>query len=510
MPRPPSAKSIIRNLKKDKRQFEPKTPIATEMFLPNNSGTINHPEMKPLIIDHPHQDITTTASPEFDGLDVDLINIDTNTISSAGDIEIKAGDNLLLEGRDTAGVNIGDISGKIHIGNKNISNITDINFANGTATIDMAGATIIQTNGEDLAIVAGDELTLTDNNGSLTLSQVIDAHDHISTDGSSHTFINQDVTITGTPRFRRLGLNSAVDATTLLKIGDITTDTGDETIFSAGLLSDAVFPTVMDFKIIGTDGSGIARVISAKASTDTDGVAPPVGKSVEVIKAIVGGAGAEGTQTVITQGIWAWDAFKAQFEPADLTNKPTGGTFNINGLHIFGSPSNYDGATLNFNGIKIENLNDGNAIKTGTGLVSLGDEVEVVQKIKLTSLGGYAIKLTNKTGSNSVAGQLVQTDTTTNDAVNLSGVNSDDTIGIILDSGVSDGTDMWVVVYGIADVLMDAVGSVRGDRIISAPVGGFATPWNVGGAVATHFQEIGHCIETRGGAGLARCVLHFN
>ncbi|KKN36376.1 hypothetical protein LCGC14_0774140 [marine sediment metagenome] len=139
-----------------------------------------------------------------------------------------------------------------------------------------------------------------------------------------------------------------------------------------------------------------------------------------------------------------------------------------------------------------------------------GEIIAATDKIKLTALGGYAIKLTNKTGSNSVAGQLVQTDTTQNDAVTLSGVNSDDTIGIILDSGVSDGTSMWVVVYGIANVMMDAVGSVRGDRIITAPVGGFATPWNVGGAVATHFQEIGHCIETRIGAGLARCVLHFN
>ena len=132
------------------------------------------------------------------------------------------------------------------------------------------------------------------------------------------------------------------------------------------------------------------------------------------------------------------------------------------------------------------------------------------EKFKITKIGGYAVLLTNKTGANSVAGQLVQTDTTTNDAVNLSGVNSDDTIGIILDSGVSDGTDMWVIGSGIANVMMDAAGSVRGDRIISAPVGGFATPWNVGGAVATHFQEIGHCIESRVGAGLARCVLHFN
>jgi hypothetical protein len=57
---------------------------------------------------------------------------------------------------------------------------------------------------------------------------------------------------------------------------------------------------------------------------------------------------------------------------------------------------------------------------------------------------------------------------------------------------------------------MDGGGSARGDRIISSGTAGSADVWNTGGAVATHFQEIGHCIETRTGAGLARCVLHFN
>ena len=38
MAKPKSADSIIRNLKKEKKQFEPKVPIVTEMFLPNNSG----------------------------------------------------------------------------------------------------------------------------------------------------------------------------------------------------------------------------------------------------------------------------------------------------------------------------------------------------------------------------------------------------------------------------------------------------------------------------------------
>ena len=83
-------------------------------------------------------------------------------------------------------------------------------------------------------------------------------------------------------------------------------------------------------------------------------------------------------------------------------------------------------------------------------------------------------------------------------------------IGIVYDAGVADGSEAWVVVGGIGAVLMDAGGSARGDRIISSATAGSADVWNVGGAVATHFQEIGHCIETRGGAGLARVVLHFN
>ena len=42
MARPPSADSVLRNMKKQK--FEPKTEIGTEMFLPNLSGIAAHPE----------------------------------------------------------------------------------------------------------------------------------------------------------------------------------------------------------------------------------------------------------------------------------------------------------------------------------------------------------------------------------------------------------------------------------------------------------------------------------
>ena len=79
-----------------------------------------------------------------------------------------------------------------------------------------------------------------------------------------------------------------------------------------------------------------------------------------------------------------------------------------------------------------------------------------------------------------------------------------------MNAGIADASDTWIIVSGIADVLTDSGGSARGDRMISSATAGSADVWNVGGAVATHFLEIGHCIETRTGAGLARCVLHFN
>ncbi len=133
-------------------------------------------------------------------------------------------------------------------------------------------------------------------------------------------------------------------------------------------------------------------------------------------------------------------------------------------------------------------------------------------KIKHTGIGGLAVLMTNKTGGNTVAGQLVApySATAVDDAFKTAAANSDEVFGIVLVAGIADGSVAWVVVSGIADVLMDGGGSARGDRIISSSTAGSADVWNVGGAVATHFLEIGHCIETRTGAGLARVVLHFN
>ena len=129
----------------------------------------------------------------------------------------------------------------------------------------------------------------------------------------------------------------------------------------------------------------------------------------------------------------------------------------------------------------------------------------------ITAEGGHAIRLTNKTAQVSVKGELAAPSVTDANAYRTAAANADDVIGIVYESGIADGSEVWIVQGGIADVLMDAGGSTLNDRLISSSsVPGSADVWNTGGAVATHFQEIGHSLESRVGAGLIKAVIHFN
>ncbi len=142
------------------------------------------------------------------------------------------------------------------------------------------------------------------------------------------------------------------------------------------------------------------------------------------------------------------------------------------------------------------------------------------EKAGMTPIGGFAIKLTNETGANTIAGQLVRADDAVNDAVDLTGANELECIGVFLESGIADGSEAWVVVSGIADVAMeDNVAAIRGYWVrASVDEPGYADVTNATAPQPinqTHFTEIGNCIETvtAGGGGthiLARCVLHFN
>lgn len=145
----------------------------------------------------------------------------------------------------------------------------------------------------------------------------------------------------------------------------------------------------------------------------------------------------------------------------------------------------------------------------GVGGVAPTLKLSVMEKAGITPIGGFAIKVTNKTGSPTVKGQLVIASTVTADAFATAPASSDEVIGIVYEAGVADGSEAWIVGSGKADVLIDAGGCVIGDRLVSSATAGSADVNNLPIA-AVHFQEVGHSFETRVGAGLARLTVHFN
>ncbi len=147
-----------------------------------------------------------------------------------------------------------------------------------------------------------------------------------------------------------------------------------------------------------------------------------------------------------------------------------------------------------------------------------GGPLTVNDKVKLTELGGHAVKLTNKTGGASVKGRLLEVYNTTaiDDAVMYNEAGGNHPIGVFLDDGVADGAEAWVVTFGPADVALDDdVAAVLGYWVGSGAEGYCAVSATPPGAFADHFKELGHCMQavTAGGGGthiLTRCITHYN
>jgi hypothetical protein len=139
--------------------------------------------------------------------------------------------------------------------------------------------------------------------------------------------------------------------------------------------------------------------------------------------------------------------------------------------------------------------------------------------VVITPEGGIAIALINKTGADSVKGSLV-TPGSTNNSVVLAGAAGMKTIGAIYNSGIADGGLVYVVISGVAEVLLEdntastagywaktsETQSGRADITNQSPEGGTVQ------ALEDHGQEIGHCIQsvTAGTDKLAKVILHFN
>ena len=157
---------------------------------------------------------------------------------------------------------------------------------------------------------------------------------------------------------------------------------------------------------------------------------------------------------------------------------------------------------------------------TDTWLVKIGATVETTfsdgvvtidakGKSGRSDIGGNLIMLTNDTGLDTVKGQLVDTSATTPEAFDTAGSNSANVIGIVLEAGIADGEEAWIVEGGIAEVLVDTGGAALRDRLITSGTAGRATVSN-SPSNTDHFREIGHVLEAVGGLALAKTALHFN
>ena len=158
-----------------KQTYEPKIPIATDIFLPNHSGdhsagrVLRAPTNDFDIVnkkyvgdDHPHQDVNTTASPSFIKV---IFNDDDSTpgyiasdgseglviVSSAGDIGIatNAGD-----------INIGSVSGTINTTSIDVtgrisSTTSTFSTTGPTDNVDVSGVNILFIDSTSNAVTIG-------------------------------------------------------------------------------------------------------------------------------------------------------------------------------------------------------------------------------------------------------------------------------------------------------------------------------------------------------------------
>jgi hypothetical protein len=141
----------------------------------------------------------------------------------------------------------------------------------------------------------------------------------------------------------------------------------------------------------------------------------------------------------------------------------------------------------------------------------------VSDNIDHTPEGGMIERYINDTGASSVKGTVVEVArNAVDDAVDIAGTSSDDVIGVIYDDGVADGDFVWVVTQGKAQVLLeDGTIATRGFWVgtgLTTPGRADATSADPPGFVLRHFDEIGHCLETKGAGTdvLVLVHLHFN
>ncbi len=131
-------------------------------------------------------------------------------------------------------------------------------------------------------------------------------------------------------------------------------------------------------------------------------------------------------------------------------------------------------------------------------------------RMGFTPEGGLVMKLPNRTGAVSVKGTIVVSDTSADNGFMTAPASSDFPFGIVYEDGVANGSDCWVVVAGVADVLMKASTAATRAYVtkVSDSAGRAVTESSPG---SNHDKEIGHSLESKAGGAnvLIKVVLHF-
>jgi len=130
-----------------------------------------------------------------------------------------------------------------------------------------------------------------------------------------------------------------------------------------------------------------------------------------------------------------------------------------------------------------------------------------------TADGGIFETFINDTGATSVKGTIVVTSSSVNYAVSIAPADSQMPMGIIAESGIANGANVKVTVYGKAYVLLkNGESATRGYWCeVSDTAGRMAQQATVPSTIE-HNREIGHSLETvsSGTNVLSLIQVHFN
>ena len=130
---------------------------------------------------------------------------------------------------------------------------------------------------------------------------------------------------------------------------------------------------------------------------------------------------------------------------------------------------------------------------------------------KITAEGGLAIQVTNKTGAPSVQGTIVSIKSGVDMCAELTPVDATHCLGVVYNAGVHDNEYMWVVIAGLADVLMknDATLGQQCRIPLSTDTGEVAGYAMAAAQAATaSVYKIGDILETKTADTLCKVLLH--